>query len=1829
MFISILWRLDLDLFLETRRLHMRINRSVVPFKGNLQTLVAKRFGSSLKLSEKEKQEYLKENIEPPKTRRVRRKELDGLFRVYASLVQPDEFVIQLLNRATRCKNVTVGLVDKFDMGVRYLRQKFESMMFEDFLVSAKRIHKSLEGLEETVNELLVSNEPIDTRMVQLREFVRKPLFKKVLGDYAEIMSSVFKLMGIPVSTRMKRNAALNISYTQFALATALESALSTASKSVEEEFVELKKAVSLNLLELDNKLAGEGLIVRKVRDYYSTQDSAAVSFITIAYRPEMIQEIGHAPTPPKKGDLTEAEYAKALSRYKEDAKDYSAKSQQYIVGIYSPYEKTPNGEEYRRYLSLDEYHEDLAVRKAKEKILVSAMPKVTSKKVQVGTTESVDEAGNPVSTPIFEHLSEITFSSKKVEPFTLQNYDLSQAFGAVATSQVTDGVGTSPSGITRIYKTRSIIVDDRQQPVIIEGRYKGFLLEDMVNITGRLIEGSSFVKMKDGSKKEIQLLDDVYVQADEKGTPRKTSLKEVSFLEIGQGDKGSKFSKVLENRLIEPYITVSADKTRLVLGIPSGESSKSDRHNIKALAEIMPGVTQKKDPRLAPTTNGLNPFYYLDAPSYEAIRDTLGSVTLSKSAVEFLERYYKELLLRDRALNEENVARFKASEIGGFVSEVNGRPFEFNNKQMEAMAWMEANGYSGLMALDTGVGKTLLAGGAMNHYIRHKEASGAKGKFLFVSPKRLQGDFTREMSTYMSEKGLIESRVEEMNYNKFALIVRGIDTLAETLKLDADKRLKKLAVLPSDFWDKPKEFKGPRFKTASEYFQSKYTMCFFDEVNEALTGTKGKAISELKHPRKILLTASSMERDPLDLYRFVSIAKGEPTSKPKERGFAERFGNVIGGRFVGIKNDAPVRAEFNTWVKANAYFADKQDVNLEEIGLPKLLVPTEQVVSIRMDAEVQKEYRKLSKDVSRELKAMVKKYRDIQIRGKKTRSNEFGEGKATIQDFAISSLKRIKDLITLSTNPGKYFGKRDYPNPKLDEANKILLDRPGKSICYFCSDSTVVRANAIRCSASGVGGIHAALLDNKIEFFRDAKSLGSIEKKTGRSEILKLDTILRTASLNLDYSFIKDPKLLDSVRDLKEMVEFNMEKYNDALEIEELKDITAVFNAYVAAIRSKDLAKVRATRRSLDTAYYKIFDFETDQWAINATKSLFKSNPNIKTVSCTDAYAKGFNFQFISTVVHLDRGEGFDSELVKQRTARAYRTGQDKQVEVIYLDSMIDATKPPEVDDVDGESRSYANAEDISIDELKNIVQSADQTFFQDVIDQAAQTNLVDNYEKVRRTTGKLMAMNKNLFAMVLKPTAVSLAEAQAKLNEEDRLPLKTSSLNPHRFTDNEVFKKAIEQNASIQNVSADVLRDTCDLVGISTLAEHQFDDSSSVTITQNNFSSTGKFVSMEAQISKSKEGSLTVHTTSFKTTKCAPKDIGNRMVFAQISSALINKNVKALKGDSTGDHMLLPRLGYDGVISLPFLTQPDEVLSDDQIIIKNWLTTKDRIIGNDKTHVSDLFLVTDKAGVLVGQYWWKENGTPLTGLTLSLNEHSTGMRLLNLFFKMKCASLGTTPSKYLATAIEPFDIYNPSCWADYMSGMRTPEEVKNLITYVNVYKTAFRQAYYTSADVRSVTPDTLKKRFRLKEAGFESLVVSDVSPSPSAEDPFKQSKDPILDEAWKAISKMVGKVADLKEERADKGDFNSVSKIESTLDIVSDVSHEVNSEVSSSSLDLGNDVAIENMLNEVPAEAPLEDATVGLDSTPTQDVENDVSFIDEQDLPDFDPYAVDDEENN
>ena len=100
------------------------------------------------------------------------------------------------------------------------------------------------------------------------------------------------------------------------------------------------------------------------------------------------------------------------------------------------------------------------------------------------------------------------------------------------------------------------------------------------------------------------------------------------------------------------------------------------------------------------------------------------------------------------------------------------------------------------------------------------------------------------------------------------------------------------------------------------------------------------------------------------------------------------------------------------------------------------------------------------------------------------------------------------------------------PNPKLDQAEKLMMDRAGKSICYFSADKTIVRKNAVRLSKSGVGGVHAPLLPSKIEFFRAGKSIGKIEKKTGKSDLLRIDELTRRMAnegtftpLEIDYSF--------------------------------------------------------------------------------------------------------------------------------------------------------------------------------------------------------------------------------------------------------------------------------------------------------------------------------------------------------------------------------------------------------------------------------------------------------------------------------------------------------------------------------------------------------------------------------------------------------------------------------------------------------------------------------------------------------------------------------------
>ena len=382
--------------------------------------------------------------------------------------------------------------------------------------------------------------------------------------------------------------------------------------------------------------------------------------------------MGDPPRKPskRKGEAKEVYEARVQeSGYYEQAESYREAASHFVKGIYSPLLTDETGG-YQVFESKEEY---ISAYKEKEReiILSSNLPKVEEEKIQVGTRTVTKRDGTTEEKPVYEFLSKITYEGSD-ESYPLTRYDVSAISGDTRTAQITDAEGKSASAISRIVKIKSMVVGDKMVDVIVEGAYKGFLLEDMVNASGRLIEGNFYTRSANGEVKKLEVLSSVFEYGEDKEAV-KTNQEEVSFLEIGKGSKNSKYMKVLKNRLKEPYITLSSDKKRLILGIPSGDASKQDRNAIKKLASILPGLEQKKDPRLAPTVNGLNPFYYFDAPSYEAVRDTLGSVAISKGALDFLDSYYKELTARDRALNEENLRRFTPENIGGFVSEFKGK----------------------------------------------------------------------------------------------------------------------------------------------------------------------------------------------------------------------------------------------------------------------------------------------------------------------------------------------------------------------------------------------------------------------------------------------------------------------------------------------------------------------------------------------------------------------------------------------------------------------------------------------------------------------------------------------------------------------------------------------------------------------------------------------------------------------------------------------------------------------------------------------------------------------------------------------------------------------------------------------------------------------------------------------------------------------------------------------------------------------------------------------------------------------------------------------------
>lgn len=887
---------------------------------------------------------------------------------------------------------------------------------------------------------------------------------------------------------------------------------------------------------------------------------------------------------------------------------------------------------------------------------------------------------------------------------------------------MTDDKAAEKNKNTRIYPTRR---DVNGQAVIVDGRFKGFYLDDMVNQQGRLVEGAAYDMNEDGIPVAFDTL-----EAD--GTLRLSSVNK------------------------EPYVTLNSEG-KFLLKIPSFPTGRAKdpfklaRDRMKSLSSLPEVVKRKKGPdgkmekKVTPgRTRGSSiwevtrisdeerpgTLFTFDVQDFSTVREAVGGMCMSAEAAKKLRDYYDQQARIEESTRQEKTRSYSLDRIGGFKTTVvidpnTGEPFDppvltkdLMSKQKEALSWIEAKGYKGLAALDTGVGKTLLTIATMQKMIRDGAAKEGS-RFLYVCPKHLKGNFPMELQAWMTEeaaKGL-QSRVDVMSYEDFEFSVNGgkrplkqkvpgtekqekvIDPVTGRPQRGPDGKLVYRPIPGTEKEVSVKDAEGKRvYETVSPdpELSKKYAAVFFDEAHILVKDENNKfsvAAQKFDHPRKVLLTASPMEDDPDDLYVGIAITnnvrlsrkaldlpKGTRAKLTQEQkdlmAFRRRFVERVAGRAMGIKNDPTndptKRQDFNAWVKNGMYFADKRTIGApgtsareQSMKLPDLL--KQQPVSLTMDPEVEIEYRKASKGMTKLLKLMVKVFRDD--RGKELSSAD----KELVARFAVEFNKYRKQLDMLANYPDEVLdpvtGEKKFPgavSSKVFGATWLVNDKieSGKRTLLFTDDDKFAVKTAETMSRNTPGFSIAVALKGKVVVYRD----GKVYDKEGSGKQV-----------------------------------FTPREYKNP--------------------KGEKIPK--------------------PDWASHVLREIIGGDPSVKALILTKPYALGQNLQMFNAVIHLDR-DNFSNEMMKQRTARAWRTGQSEPVEEYTMDAVYDDS---------------TGKDDPTLDEARKYVQEIQEKVFEEIVHKSREATLGEEWKSMSETPASLVEVNRKLFEMTLAPYVANLAD--------------------------------------------------------------------------------------------------------------------------------------------------------------------------------------------------------------------------------------------------------------------------------------------------------------------------------------------------------------------------------------------------------------------------------------------------------------------------------------
>lgn len=925
----------------------------------------------------------------------------------------------------------------------------------------------------------------------------------------------------------------------------------------------------------------------------------------------------------------------------------------------------------------------------------------------------------------------------------LADEDMDQLRGDVEWNAITDDLAKQ-GRLTRLFPTKRLrrLVYNQETgetqtdevKVIIEGRYKGIFLDDMINSEGRLIEGTAYAyDVSQGRESQV---------------PQKTDPSEREpYVSVAE---------VVERRVFQGN-KIAVKKKKLYLKIDGTRQSSVLRNAVKKLAcntgakrGCIPSITYEavKGSRAAG--------FYFEPKDFGIIMQSLQGMSLSNAALSTVKDYYKELAIAEEAT--QNLDAYEPEALGSETDSgerfafIQGsynqhgeyQPFGLREKQKQAIAWMDANGNSGVCALETGVGKTATSIGMMMKLVRdgladedstYTKPDGTvvqtNGRFLFVCPTSLRGNIKKEIKKVLSDPKVMLDKLDVLTYAQFSR-ASSSGTVPQGLR-----------AVP--FW---KDRIGQRGRRAAKAWDpALYAAIFFDEAQAMKNPSSKTALAALKlyHPRKVCLTASPMERNPMEAYVLAAITNNTPlfgrslearNNRQEMRRFKERFCEVVGGRIVGVKADPLTQRDLHTWVKRNIFHADKTEV--KEYNLPDPVVTT---TPVYMPPTVENLYRDITGQFAIIMEGAARKFgrEKVDSYGAKQAERVFSRALAPVMSLLTKMANRpqeaMEDIayaVEHGTLPGhttqgeprampkpflvvlKKWQDQYTPedlrgiatqmgNPKLQAATDFLtakLERARGSRSLIFADDKQLCMEAGDHLAGTISGTHVVALSGSIHFFRGGSEMKEL--------VLPLDR-------GLMDRLVKDPD--EKVRIL-----------------EETGGVTRHTLPFTK--RALKLHPALPGKQGVHDVYL------ADDWQQFVLKEIVNPNPTIKTATLLGStYMYGHNLQAFNTVIHLDRNK-WKSESMKQRTARAWRAGQEQVVDEVTFDM---AYTP----DVEGQARDTV---DRTLDQIRASFQKMDAAIFDDIIKEAQRISLGEEWTGVSKKDASLWRLDRKVMDMLASP---------------------------------------------------------------------------------------------------------------------------------------------------------------------------------------------------------------------------------------------------------------------------------------------------------------------------------------------------------------------------------------------------------------------------------------------------------------------------------------------